>query len=1459
MAGQELINLELFGTDGAVFEGDAEDSNLAAKVNYLQGLAGGPLGYRLRRIILCNFWLYGLQEFEIAHGRLFLAGENASGKSSVLAASLPLALDGDLRPNRLDTFGGRDRRIDYYVLGGSESSTAYSYERRTTYIALEFEWCNPSEPPIAPDLRQEWLEDTDGTGREKARWLTIGISLAGNVNSSDRIRPLRFVITDGSRFGHELHMVDAKDVALDHPGFKRMLGGSGIVADTKEEYQTLVARYLFGISDLREFQNIINMMLVLRKPNLGSELNFSRVHDYLKQSLRKIPDEITRRVTGTIERIDSIQSQVEHLQDAHDSAARLDNAAQKLAVAGARKAALTFSKARGSEIAAQGQVTRLQNELNSAESERSTAQARLDELTTEADEVAGQIAALEASEGMQLAERLAQVREISQIAAVQLEQQNEQLRIAQGGVQANQVRRERLRNDWQRLHTQSLVMLQTLQKMATERAEWPLAAAQLEEAARQVGGLSLEAAEAPSLPVALEALAGTSSQERVAHLLQLEELHQQREAKATEERVARERENEKLAEYDAARQRKEKAQARVTAAREELVNRLQQLYRQGQWVAELPEYKLAGVVSAALGANLTDYRNSLENFGRDLERAAQGLSDEQTRLRQRQGVQQQQWSDLQNRYQQKLAEPDLVPLRTERRQEARSQLANKGIAAWPLYALIDFKPEVGPERAGQIERMLEEAGLLDALVVRPDQTDAADTLLQSHGLSDCRLLANPADIEQTLYNWLAFDPASLEGEIAEAWRFTVELILRSVALSPDKVASYGLSPDGAASHNYVSLANDGHWQHGLLWGQAGSGAAKGFIGTANRRRLRRQELDALQTELEAGRVELTKLEEQIRENLGQQRSLENERDLLEELARAAEVVAAELERDRVEVERDRAEKVLNETQARVRDLRQTLHQLTTRILQDSQDVPGAANDLRRLRQLLEATRELSSHCALLVQSLHGLAERWPEYREVQTNLESSRRSEQLASKLQAESQTRYTQAQAELDELERTLQSEDLQKLTERLGWLRQRRQELPNLKSDALVERSRAEERARNLSENLGQARQTLEEAQQSRQSAQTTFKLRLAAYPSPRLTEARLLAERDDFVKAAARLLTSSANTPVTADQEQLDEERSRAFNHLNLEFNQERATLAEYGPELDDEGRVTFIVENRVEPPELLQLLTQQIDIQKALLDNEERALFENFLLQEMAEAIRYHIIQTEQWVRSINTLLADLPMVGEHYSLEWKPVLENESGFLDGLGSHIARQHKLLRKPAQNLSSEETEILQDAFRQEIVNLRLRQKEEPGLNFMDALVQIFDYREWFQFSIFITPTGGTRIRLTDRNAGSRSGAEQLFALYVPLFAALAALYDSAAAPGCPRLLALDEAFDKASVANTQRIMEFLVLQNFQWMMTGPQISGTGSGIPASAEYQMMHEKGTLVATAVPFFWIGGQEAGQ
>src|SRR5947209_5137745 len=346
-------------------ENDLAAENLAHQIDLVQTLTGGPKGYRLRRILLTNFWLYGQQEFEVLHGRLFLAGENASGKSTVLSAAIPLALDGDIRPNRLDTFGGRERHMEYYVLGGTESATPYSHKRRTAYIALEFEWCDPDAPPIAQELRQRW----ENGEREQTRFLTIGLSLAGNINASDRIKPLRFLITDGSRLGYDLHTVyeaggKSNKRAYDHSRFKQQLEGHGIVCDTQAEYERQVARYLFGFTDLKDFQKLINLLLVLRRPNLSSELSFSKVHDYLKASLRKISGETTSRVIGTIERIDAIQGEIERIQEAYNGVDRLHRAQQNLVLGRARVSAYEYLGTQLAEDCVQSRATRLRKELS---------------------------------------------------------------------------------------------------------------------------------------------------------------------------------------------------------------------------------------------------------------------------------------------------------------------------------------------------------------------------------------------------------------------------------------------------------------------------------------------------------------------------------------------------------------------------------------------------------------------------------------------------------------------------------------------------------------------------------------------------------------------------------------------------------------------------------------------------------------------------------------------------------------------------------------------------------------------------------------------------------------------------------------------------------------------------------------------------------------------------------------
>ncbi len=1457
--------------------GTAEETaarQLEMFVDMLQQQAGGPLGYRLRRILLTNFWLYGQQEFEIPHGRLFLAGENASGKSTILSAALPLALDGDLRPNRLDTFGGRERHIQYYVLGGADSATPFSHERRTSYIALEFEWCNPDAPPIAPELRQRW-ENGD---REKTRFLTIGISLAGNANASDRIRPLRFLITDGSRLGYQLDTVyetgnkhDKR--AYDHPRFKQVLEGHGIICDSQAEYERQVARYLFGFTDEKDFQKLIDLLLTLRRPNLSSELSFSRVHDYLKQSLRKISGETTSRVIGTIDRIDAINSEIERIQEAYEAADRLHRARQQVALIKAQLAACEYMGAHLVESSAQSKVTKLRKDLLAAENERKRAEARTQALRVEQYEVNGQIKALEASEGLEVAKRLASARERLHETEAHMQLQQGSRESARQSLQEHTESLERQRMRFETLKAECVSHLHALSSIASEEALWETVALQLQEAAHQLSNISTGITTRPEALPGVTALVEAESEERIVWLRHLEALHQERDKLDSKVQYARTLETTRFQELDEARRHFESAQDRAYELQKNLNTTFEQFFIDGIFTNPIDiieaatqtqevttdEESLAGRAVEQFAAAIKRYQQIIDELERELAETANLAQGELNELQLLAGSKQHELSEMQALYEQKLSEPEFTPLHPDRRTLARARLAEQGIRALPLYALLDFASGIDNEsdEAGRIEYMLEDAGLLDALVVAPQQVASAEALLAAEGLSDCRLdidtlLALQNDHlhnfghDQTGFSRLCFDTAIRESLVGDDtdWEATVTTILEAL--------SQTVNTHDASSARAKYVANqDGSWTHGLLTGRAGGGEAR-YIGRTTRLRVRQCELDELnqkranlEEELQALYSQLAYYEQQLTQIQEKQTRI---RKILPESG--IDETYAELSQARLTLDdlRSKYQKARLQTQ----EARQAYNTLLAQLERESKGIAPLASDAKRVQSTLMGVVKLKNQAKSLQMQLGNIINTWEEHHRAREAQERAKINAANVTALYERIHQQFLEAQAEANELLRVAELSNAEELSDRLRILHVQNETLSTQLDEAKTSSISADVRASATQENLAEAEEHLQQAQYDRTEKQAHFVTLLAAYPTTELLEMLQLSTDSQYLKAAQGLLGEAAReSDSAARKQQLEEQYRETYNALSRTFNREQSLLLEYGPDLDDQGHVVFLNENKSRPVELLELLSDHIEMQKMLLRQEERQLFEDFLLQEIAEAIRTHILEAEEWVQQVNGVLKGLPMIGEHYALQWKPPAEYD---LTKLGSHLAQHYKLLRKPAQTLTTEETEALMNAFRREIEAVRIRQQENPETNFMETLEQVFDYREWFHFDVLVAPIGGQWQRLTDRMAGTRSGAEQLFALYVPLFAALAALYRNAA-PGAPRLLALDEAFDKVSVANTQRIMEFLVSQDFQWIMTGPQISGTGARIPACARYLMIHEKGSPVATASASFWSDSQ----
>ncbi|GCE10820.1 SbcC/MukB-like Walker B domain-containing protein [Tengunoibacter tsumagoiensis] len=1414
----------------------------------LQTVDGGPVGYRLRRVILTNFWLYEHQEFEIPHGRLFLAGENASGKSTVLMAALPLALDGDYRPERIDTFGKREKRIDYYIVGSNDSATPFVRDQRTSYVALEFEWCNPDEPPFASELRAYW-EQGD---YERARFLTIGLVFSGNRNNVHPVNAFRFLITDGSRLEYDLptfqeHRDGRK--AQDFKSFKKTVAEHGIVCDTAREYEQKVSHYLFNFANVNDFKRLIKQLLYLRQPNLNSAISLEKVREFLDQSLPQIPDDLLQQAATTLELMDTLQDEIARRKKAYDAVEQLHAAQQSLTIAQVRLAAGEYIHEQQRENELHNEVLRHKRMITRSENEMARMESRIVELEREQAQVTGRISALEGSEGLQAVQRLNQVS--ARVAELRraLEEQQQILSDAIAHREENARDVEQQQQDFFQARSQATQLLETMQRRAEHEAHWEIAANQIATIVAQVQQIALEQT-TPQLSVTLPALMSSTIASRLTWLRTLRQLHQELQQASNHLQMAQQQERKLYDEVDEQTRQFEQAREETYSAQQNLADRLDQLLEQSDFLppgyfTQLHEQAIQFYnethspreTATLLEQLLSEYTARLQQALELTRITITQMQQRSKELSRKQGGKQHELALAQEQYERILQQPEALPYRLPHRIVARERLAQQGIQALPLYMLLDFTPELDSQVAGGIEQTLADAGLLDALVVLPSEQATVDAFLTHEGLADCRLqLSNHSQHLST--RWLRCDPALIE-QLGERYPIWEETLQQTIA-----VVEQTLYSEGSVQ-----------WQHGLLRGQQGSGTVR-YIGKANRQREQQVQLAALQQQLETLTTELQQLITQIETNEQQRQELLSLQSALHTVMKESQFEAGSLSVQAsltiLEQAQSRYQNARNETQ----QIRLQIQQLRIHLHKEANGDDLFLNDAARIDQAYDQTNLLAREGQTIQGYLQNLLRSWQGFQKATRLLDQARAAEFRTAQAQRRVEQEAEQAQAELATLREILtelEGENVESLFEQLRDLQERLKSLPGELQEAHTARGKSETVLEATREAFTQAQERLTHVQQVCQKAYTMLLTFLESYPVEQFYALRQRMHQQANLEAAQSLLDEPlqpAEEAYLASKLTLDRERNTAYNQLFVIFSDVSNLLHDYGISVDPQGTVRFLNAENATPFELLTRLAEEISQQEKLLDERERTLFQHFLLKEMADTIRKHIVDAESWVSRMNTVLSHTAFVEEHYRLNW--VLKEPDQVQ--AGGQLAQFYHLLRRPAQSLKEDEVEALVNAFRQEIVSLRANQQSTNALPFTEALAQIFDYRDWFRFEVYVSRPDGSRQHLTERFFKQRSGAEQYIALYVPFFAALSALYESAG-KGAPRLIALDEAFDKVSLNNTQRLLKFLASQHFQWIMSGPRVSGEGTEIPASVRYVMLHQKGTELATGFPSFWSTDQ----
>ncbi|MER5782831.1 TIGR02680 family protein [Streptomyces mobaraensis] len=626
------------------------------------------------RIGLVDLFHYDEEEFRFRDGRLLLRGNNGTGKSKVLALTLPFLLDGDLTPRRVEPDGDPGKRMEWNLLLGGE----HPHSERLGYTWIEF------------GRRDET------TGETHFRTLACGLKAVAGRG----IARHWYAVTD-QRIGQDLGLLDATRTALTRDRLAEAVAGHGMVYDQAGTYRRAVDEALFGLGEQR-YAALVDLLIQLRQPQLSKRPNEAALSRALTEALPPMDQAVVADAAEAFRSLDEEKEELRAAAEAERAAAAfLEHYRRYARIASRRRARLPRTEHSRYERL-QRDLAEAQAHRSRAEEDRASAAERLAGLAEAETRLRAQDAALRAGPEMRSARELERAADEADRTAEECKRANDDHRQAAG------------------LHQRALGRLGAAEN-------------RLDAAGRRTDGLLARAREAagealvllpeePSREATEEAM--DRRQRTLAHVEQLAVLADRA---ADLRRAATQRLDEAESDLAVADEARQSAEETVSAAGQALLDAVR------RHVAECHELAYEDPVGVL--DELQEWTRHLEgpcparaHASRAHRAASERLADQAAGLTQGKAALRMRIKD---------AEGELTALVTggQRGPQApytRDPVLREHAEGAPLWRLVDFRDELGDADRAGLEAALEASGLLDAWV-RPDGTalgaDGHDVLL----------------------------------------------------------------------------------------------------------------------------------------------------------------------------------------------------------------------------------------------------------------------------------------------------------------------------------------------------------------------------------------------------------------------------------------------------------------------------------------------------------------------------------------------------------------------------------------------------------------------------------------------------------------------------------------------------------------------------------------------------------
>lgn len=1341
--------------------------------------------WKMNKLGFLNFWLYDQEEFPLHDGHILLRGNNAAGKSITTQSFVPFILDGDKRPERLDPFGSRDRKMEFYLLGDNER------EESTGYLYLEF------RKPDAEEYR------TIGVGMRAQRGK--GIDFWG------------FCLRDGRRIGLNglplYETIGGQNLPLSKQKLRNLIleQDPSCWAESPTMYKKMVNDQIFGFQDIRQYDQLVQLLIMVRAPKLSKDFRPTEVKKILNLSLQMLTDDDLSAMVSTMEQMDTLEDTLHSYQAAMQAARIIRNEYNRYNQYILGRKGQAYLDARSSTQRRRNQLKDAETSRNEVERQLSEQSERQQQSGIRLEQARAQRIAMGEDDLSAKRAQLKQAQDSYDRLSGQLEQGERQFQKLEDGISRREIRLRGLTQDCDDARAEVRRSLRDL----NDQNEFLLLG---QEHDQYVHSIQAERPDADQRSVRT-ALHQRSQQ--IGDVLR--SLRKAEEARGT---------------YDNTCQALDLAEAVVreagiifrdaqTQERGERDKLLEELTR---WRDQTAQLNIPQDVWLEIRRSLTAYRvpadwtpirDQIDACNRTCESALHG---ELVRAEHMLGQLLERRKEQERTLNQLTAQPEPLPPRREQIQAMRLQLMLRQIPCAPFYELVDFAPTLSQKERDLLETQLADTGLLDALVIPNEHLPSVQELLEEY--PDRFLISGPA----------VDDPIeSLVPDAAGRFPNETAACLQGISRS-DLRAETALLPDG-------------RFRCGMIQGRSHAETPAGFVGAAARAANRQRQIQELAEQLAQLSAKIQTVQTDVEDCQARLAQLADERGQMPTAGELDQALAlldqARMELRQAEEERDRkltAEQAAKQVWA---SLEQESRSLSAGLPYE-RTIPGYEEAQEAANGYQGALTSLDHSCLELSSAVRAIRDEQDFIDEQRDQAVEQKKSNEITRGELCVIQATMSEIQEFLAQPENQARARRLEELDSEIAFQNQ--------------ENRAAEIKCSELKIELEHYGETIERRKQDLRNA-TIDEQDLEHYFLEDLNLGFSGLDESLDLDEQARQAVSKIQP---ADRSYTPEHMADA---LRKNYDRQNNSLLGYHPEIrlvfDAPGQPTHLRQRLCillkkggkELPlyDFIQSLQTDIDSTDSILEDRDRELFENILTETISHKLRSRIEESGQWVQNMTALMATLTTsMGLTFRLDWKEKKSEGTGELDT--AHLVT---LLNKDRALLTPEDSKKVSDHFRNRVKRAREEAHVQGvSVNYADLIRSVLDYRSWYEFHLFYQRGENGRNELSDRAFNKFSGGEKAMAMYVPLFAAVSAQYKKGG-ESCPQLLALDEAFAGVDDQNISAMFELMKILDFDYIINSQALWGCYACVADLDIAEMHHPPNAPVVTILRYHWNGKQRA--